>query len=661
LIVFVPTAYRHDSTREELIARFRDRIAHGERTKLSRNERSELILHFIDRLQQCQSEADAKALCEAEISLLEEGYPVPSIANQYMPEYRKAIAQAVEEGRLPKRELPPNEFGKVYPHWGLYYFIYPNAVQKAIKEKTTVSNNQKQDDLQPFRPDRFLAKASDLLNSSHLYDWAVGILATTGRRFSEVVAKGDFSATGHPYAIAFRGQLKKGIQKLTEAETFLIATLVETERVLAAINKFRAHPRLQELANLSPDEINSRLNTSVRSHIKQHFEDTEILPILTGEKAVTAHNLRGAYAEIAVRFFCPPNQGTHRFVQQHLGHIIGESELASRKNAGATEHYFHYYLIGAQRQLLGEKGILLQQVGALPTRVEPQQPEPMIEIETELEEPEETTEMAHASRYPQGAAHQSVGKTRKSRSSHVTELMHQLREVAAEKLNADGSQADVLEAVLAFLKDDTTPTIVTSVESFGSTFKWFTSEIDRLRQQVEQLTIERDRALNQAHDLEELETLRAENQAMKAELAQFQQLRQLLAGGVANPSPAVAPTLGAAAPFVTTPTRRATTPTEPTQRRVRNDEQALSLVNEAINLILAWNNTPGREFDEKWYISFPVLQQLLRSSGYSASQPRLQQALKERETEIEQHHQHHGLGQRHNVRHVRTIDEDISM
>lgn len=648
--MFTPIAYQHDTTREELVARFRERIAHSERTKLSKNERSELILHFIDRLQRCQSEAEASALCKAEIALLEEGYPVPSIANQYMPEYRKAIAQAVEEGRLPRQDLPPNEFGKVYPHWGLYYFIYPNEVQKAIKEKTTISNNQKQDDLQPIRADRFLAKASDLLKATNPYDWAVGILATTGRRFSEVVAKGEFTPTSHAYAIAFRGQLKKGIQNPEEAETFLIATLVEADRVLAAINKFRAHPRLQELAHLTPDEINSRLNTSVRSHIKYHFEDTKILPILTGEKAVTAHNLRGAYAEIAVRFFCPPNQGTHRFVQQHLGHIIGESDLASRKNAGATEHYFHYYLIGAQGQPLGEKGILLQQVGALPTRVEPQQPEPMIDIETELDEPEEQTEMA--------IAHPSADKNRKSRT---TALTHQLRDIAAKKLDVDGSQADVLEAVIAFLKDEKTPTIAASVESFGTTFEWFTSEIDRLRQQVEQLTIERDRALLQAHDLEELEALRAENQAMKAELAQFQQLRQLLAGGVANSSPTVASPVRAAVPVATTAPKRATTSTEPTQRRIRNDEQALSLVNEAIDLILAWNDTPGRAFDEKWYIGFPALQQLLRGSGFSASQPRLQQALKEREAEIEQHHNQHGLGQRHNVRHVKPINEDISM
>ncbi|MBM0744734.1 hypothetical protein JOY44_24565 (plasmid) [Phormidium sp. CLA17] len=209
-----------------------------------------------------------------------------------------------------------------------------------MKQKTTIKNNLKQDDLQPIRADRFLNKAKDLLTRETPYEWAVGLLAVTGRRFSEIVAKGEFKPTHHPYAISFRGQLKKGIQDIEKAQTFLIATLIDADKVLKAIYKFRAHPRIQELAELSPDDINSRLNTSVRHYIKSSFEDSEVLPVLPGEKAVTAHNLRGAYAEIATHFFCPPNQGTHRFLQQHLGHVIGESELAKGRMRGLRNTTF---------------------------------------------------------------------------------------------------------------------------------------------------------------------------------------------------------------------------------------------------------------------------------------------------------------------------------
>lgn len=666
--MFTPIAYSHDIPRGELVARFRDRIALGERTKLSQQERDELVLHFVARLAQCNNEEEAIALCKAEIALLEEGYPVGSIANQYLPQWRKAISLAIGEGRLPKQNLEPNEFGKVYEHWGLKHLLYPNEVHKSLKEKSTAANNQKQDDLQPIRANRFITKAKDLLEGKHPYEWAVGLLAVTGRRFSEIVAKGEFKPTSHPYAIAFRGQLKKGIQNLEEAQTFLIAILIESDKVITALDKFRAHPRIEELADLSPDEINSRFNTSVRHYIKREFEEAEIVPILTGEKSVSAHNLRGVYAEIAVHFFCPPNQATHRFVQAHLGHIIGERELAKRKNAGATEHYFHYRLIGAQRQQLNEKGILLEQFGALPTSVElePEQTE-----QTTIAVLQEKQTMAIAQPQAEPQSH-----SRKSRTPVPSELMHQLRDVAARKLNADGSYADVLEAVIAFLQDDKTPAIATSIESLGATFQWFTGEVERLREENRALSSRLDQARtelqqlhNQAHEQGELEALRTETARLQAELAQFQQIKQMLGGNTGGTEGTAAPTATAVLPIASAPMpastpqsahqSKTTVVATPIQKRIKDENQALSKIGEAINLIMAWNDDPARDFNHKWFISVPSILELIRGSGYSASQGRVQAAMRQRKEEIDTHHQKHGLGQRHNSRHNQPITGDL--
>lgn len=663
-MTFIPASYSHDTTRAELIDNFRARIAAGERSKLSKGERSQLALHFVDALQGCETEADCKALCVAEMALLEEGYPVASIANQYLTEWRKAIALAVEEGRLPKQDLEPTDFGKVYPHWGLKCLTYPNEIQQAIKQKTTIKNNIKQDDLQPIRADRFIRTAKDLLDAETPYEVAVGVAALTGRRFSEVVAKGEFKPTSHPYAIAFRGQLKKGIVNLEDAPTFLIATLTDAATVLAAIEKFRTHPRIQEMAGLDPDEINSRLNTSVRHHIKREFEDAEILPLVAGEKSVSAHNLRGAYAEIATHFFCPPNQGTHRFIQAHLGHVIGESELANRKNAGATEHYFHYRLVGAGGHQLNEKGILIERVGALPTTVE---------FEPELNTPEqkaievvgveimatakvETVETVETAIAPKNELH-----NRKSRASVPTGLMSELKELAEKKLNASGSNAEVLESIIQFLKDDVTPTIAASVESFGSTFQWFTHEIERLRAENQQLSKERDQAQVMPQHSDELDSLRAENERLSAELAQFQQFKQMLVGGTAvMPQPvAIAPSPTPS--YQPVQPRQTAVVGKPSQKRIRNEEEALGRIDEAISLIMAWNDDPIREFGQKWYIGVPALLDIFRGNNYSVSQGRIVQALASRRDEIEQHHTLHGLGQRHNVRHDLPISDDIAM
>jgi len=43
-------ATQFDLSREEIIARYRQRIEKGDRTKLSKQELEQLALHFVDRL-----------------------------------------------------------------------------------------------------------------------------------------------------------------------------------------------------------------------------------------------------------------------------------------------------------------------------------------------------------------------------------------------------------------------------------------------------------------------------------------------------------------------------------------------------------------------------------------------------------------------------------
>ncbi len=43
-------APQFDLSREEIIARYRQRIEKGDRTKLSKQELEQLALHFVDRL-----------------------------------------------------------------------------------------------------------------------------------------------------------------------------------------------------------------------------------------------------------------------------------------------------------------------------------------------------------------------------------------------------------------------------------------------------------------------------------------------------------------------------------------------------------------------------------------------------------------------------------
>jgi hypothetical protein len=356
-------------SRQLIIDRYRQRIAASERTRLTKTDLAELIVEFIDRLAITKTKAKIQELCSAEIALLEEGYPQATIGKVYLPMYRKAIQAAVDDGLLPLTKNTSREYtyskrnsgetGKAIDHFALDYLKYDSATYSQFAGISAERNNLKQDNLQPVNPAVFLAVAADLLASADPFDLAVGIAATTGRRFSEVVAKGTMTATNDLYWISFAGQLKKRTyKKPAEADSYLTPCLLPAVVVLDAMERFRQHPRIAALADFSAIEINRSLADSVKRSVIRNFGDTGIVPILPSESAVTVHNLRGIYGEICTHFFCPPDRAVSRFVQERLGHVISADEL-KRANSSATQHYFHYYLVDGNGQHLGAKGIKL--------------------------------------------------------------------------------------------------------------------------------------------------------------------------------------------------------------------------------------------------------------------------------------------------------------
>jgi Telomere resolvase len=364
-------------SRQLIIDRYRQRIAASERTRLTKTDLAELIVEFIDRLAITKTKAKIQELCTAEIALLEEGYPQATIGKVYLPMYRKAIQTAVDDGLLPLTKNTSRgytyskrnsgETGTAIDHFALDYLKYDSATYSQFAGISAERNNLKQDNLQPVNPDVFLAVAADLLDSDDPFDLAVGIAATTGRRFSEVVAKGTMTATNDLYWISFAGQLKKRTyKKPIEADSYLTPCLLPAAIVLHAMERFRQHPRIAALADFSAIQINRSLADSVKRSVIRNFGDTGIVPILPSESAVTVHNLRGIYGEICTHFFCPPDRAVSRFVQERLGHVISADEL-KRANSSATQHYFHYYLVDSNGQHLGAKGIKLG--GSAPTEI----------------------------------------------------------------------------------------------------------------------------------------------------------------------------------------------------------------------------------------------------------------------------------------------------
>ncbi len=361
-------ATQFDLTRDELTDRFHYRIEQGQRTKLSKDELGQLALHFVDRLKQLNTEADIQALAQAEMALLEEGYPQNSIGSLYLPMYRRLIQEAISAGTLPLTEANSHrvqwtkrntgEIGASQKHYALTYLKYDQATYTKLRQATTAANNERQDNLQAVPLERYLEQATELLRSDQPELLAIAIAALTGRRHTEVVAKGRFNRTSYPYLLRFEGQQKD------PTPPFDILTLLPAREVLEGIERFRSMPEVQQLQGLGHDHpeidaFNARVNRRVHKLFGQ------IVPVLEGFKTVSIHRLRGVYGAISVHFFCPQMKHEHRFLQHYLGHLL-EEPGQDLPNASATQHYFHYRLVNPQGQILQARGVKVMANGLPP-------------------------------------------------------------------------------------------------------------------------------------------------------------------------------------------------------------------------------------------------------------------------------------------------------
>ncbi|WP_088894962.1 protelomerase family protein [Leptolyngbya ohadii] len=365
--------------RTQIIQDYLQRIYRNDRIKLTTDERSFLVQDFIQQLAQLEDPQEIEALCENEITMLEEGYGRGSNSTtNYLSKYRTAIAEAAEQGKLPMTENTSYLFRgqkqrtgepiRTINHIAFDLMRYDNSVYLANRKATNVGNNERQDNPQPFNPNLYLEKATELLQSDEAEVLAIGIAAVTGRRHTEVAVSGQFSPAKHPYVLTFDGQLKKD-----QPVAYTIATLLPAQEVMEAIERFRAMPQVQAMEGLtSEDQLVKNFRARVNTRVKQHFQKTEILPILPGFQSVSVHRLRGAYARMIIYYWLP-NQGANeqRFLQFYLGHVEA-NEMRDAPNSSSTTHYFGYRLVDDAGNPITASGIKLMANPPLPSPTQTQ-------------------------------------------------------------------------------------------------------------------------------------------------------------------------------------------------------------------------------------------------------------------------------------------------
>jgi Telomere resolvase len=494
------------TVRNDIIDDFRDRIRAGKRLRLSKAELESLIEGFVARLREVNTEIEIQSFCNAEIKLLEEGYPQASVA-KYLTVYRKAIAAAIEDGSL--LLTPTNSHRYIYQqritgiheerfeHWALTYLKYSAEIYETIDRRSQLTNRDKQLNLRLVPVESYLSLLRGFLGKKGMYEarWlATAIAGLTGRRFAEVMAKGTFSLTKHPYLLRFEGQLKT---RSGRAEGYDIVTLFPADEVLEAINRLRQLPEVKAMARLKGkalsealNRFNQKLNNICSSALMQ------VVPPMEGKKSVSVHNLRSLYGAIAVYLFCPPLQHEYVFVQHFLGHVM---------DSPATGHYFRFALGDEQGNLIREKGVLLAKVQQLPlgnpleSQLREEKAAPAVESELIMTADSKI------------AKHQPPQKTVEADAIDV--IPNGLQALRAEWFSALERLRAEVESQIQEVRQD-------------SDAGWFIRRVEGLERENLALRLERDRAISQIEETPVHSDVLRQLQAENAELAQQLKLAQ---------------------------------------------------------------------------------------------------------------------------------------
>jgi len=206
-------------------------------------------------------------------------------------------------------------------------------------------------------PDTYLEVTGKLLESEDPHELAVGIIAATGRRPHEVIARAKFyPVEGKPYHVLFEGQGKKRGEK----PKFEIATLYPAEYVIKSLARLRRESStkalLSEVATQFPKsltrqnlEIDKRRNGSLNRVVRAYFGDkgdkTPVLAFRHGEAQDNNKALRAAYAVLATERDCQGSFGAKILhASRLLGHFVKEIKNdRDLTNLGTSAGYSDYF------------------------------------------------------------------------------------------------------------------------------------------------------------------------------------------------------------------------------------------------------------------------------------------------------------------------------
>lgn len=301
---------------------------------LSENELKDLVLLYRIAMYDI---AEKTCFDEGKVSeILNDPYTNEKVINTKVKDWiKKARANAHE---LFKQSLG-NEMGDL-----AYQFFSPNKEQHdSIKEQTQKKNEQPEIVISPDTFNQYVETTKQLLQSDLWDEIAVGILASTGRRVSELFTANNFELIeDKEYSLLFKGQLKKKDENIESYEIGVLFNAIQLKKQYDLM--FNDEKVQNLLAEIDPDsekkitdQIDDKFNYHINKVVKQYYK---FIPInIENTKEHSARLLRKVAPSLIFARDCDrdSNRQWLSFYNAFLGH-------KKEDKGSTTQNYTEYRL-----------------------------------------------------------------------------------------------------------------------------------------------------------------------------------------------------------------------------------------------------------------------------------------------------------------------------
>lgn len=267
--------------------------------------------------------------------------------------YKKFKSLPLEQGKnaesVSKHDGQGNVTGYELKHYVLLLCGLDKKDWEERNETTRVSDRLMTADEEgntgiEINPEEYLEVTGNLLASDNPHELAVGLIASTGRRPHEILARGKFTPVeGESYQLMFEGQGKKRGEK----PVFKISTLFPASYVIERFAHLRKDASIKELLKQVSNEfprdvaaqnkaIEDRRGNSLRRVVQEYFggKDSKepLLNFRYGQDQNDCKALRAACACLVTERDRPGSVGSKMFFYAtFLGHITPGEKLSDRE------------------------------------------------------------------------------------------------------------------------------------------------------------------------------------------------------------------------------------------------------------------------------------------------------------------------------------------